>query len=97
MADVMIEPGRVGTARVTIHLLDDDLETLAARDVTLTLTAPTGAGKPITRPALQDPNGEWHIDEIKLSEPGNWMVTVDALLSSNRRLILTAPIVIDAK
>jgi hypothetical protein len=93
----MIEPGCVGTARVTIHLLDDNLATLAARDVTLTLTAPTGAGRPITRPALQDPNGEWHVDGIKFSEPGNWTVTVDALLNSNRRLMLTAPIVIDAK
>jgi copper resistance protein D len=97
MADVMIEPGRVGTARVTIHLLDDNLTTLAVRDVTLTLTTPTGTGKPITRPALQDPNGEWHVDGIELSEPGNWTVTVDALLNSNRRLMLTAPIVIDAK
>jgi putative copper resistance protein D len=97
MADVMIEPGRVGTARVTIHLLDDDLEKLAARDVALTLTAPTRVGKPITRPALQDPDGKWRVDGIALSEPGNWTVTVDALLSSNRRLVLTAPIVIHAK
>ena len=45
MADVMIEPGRVGTASVTIHLLNDDLETLNARDVTLTLTAPLAHSK----------------------------------------------------
>jgi hypothetical protein len=36
--DVMIEPGRVGKANATIHLWNDDLETLDARDVTLTLT-----------------------------------------------------------
>jgi len=97
MADVMIEPGRVGTASVTIHLLDDDLETLAARDVTLTLTAPAPGGKPTTQPAVEDPDGEWHVEAIELTEPGNWTVTVDAVLSSNRRLVLTAPIVIDAK
>jgi copper resistance protein D len=97
MADVLVEPGRVGTASVTIHLLNDDLETLGAQAVTLTLTAPTAGSKPITRPALQDPDGEWHVDGVQLAEPGTWTVTVDALLGSNRRLVLTAPIVIDPK
>jgi nitrogen fixation protein FixH len=97
MADVMIEPGRVGTARVTIHLLNDDLETLPAEAVTLTLTAPTLAGKPITRAALQHADGEWHVDGIELAEPGNWIVTIDAVLGPGSRLRLTAPIVIDPK
>jgi copper resistance protein D len=97
MADVMIEPGRVGTVSVTIHLLNDDLETLAAQSVTLTLTAPRPSSKPITRPALQDADGEWHVDRIKLTEPGNWTVTVDAVLRSHRHLQLSAPIVIGTK
>ncbi|MGH6671339.1 MAG: copper homeostasis membrane protein CopD [Xanthobacteraceae bacterium] len=97
MADVMIEPGRVGTASVTIHLLDDDLETLPARAVTLTLAPPGRAGEPITRRALQDADGEWHANGVTLPQPGNWIVTVDAVLVSNRRLKLTAPIVIYAK
>lgn len=96
MADVTIEPGRVGTASVTIHLLDDDLETLAARTVTLTLTAPTAASTPIRRAAAQGADGEWHVDGIELSEPGNWTVTLDAVLLSQRRLQLVAPIVINA-
>lgn len=97
MADVIIEPGHVGTARATIHLLNDDLETLAAQAVTVTLTAPTPASKPITRAALQDSDGEWHVDGIALAEPGAWMVTVDALLGPNNRLKLVAPIEIDPK
>ncbi len=92
MADVLIEPGRVGTASVTIHLLNDDLETLPAQTVTLTLIAPSPGGKPITRSALQDADGEWHVDGIDLPEPGNWTVTVDANLSINKQLVLTAPI-----
>jgi copper resistance protein D len=97
MADVTIEPGHVGTVSVTIHLLNDDLETLAAQSVTLTLTAPTPASKPITRTAILDADGEWRVDAIELTEPGNWSVTVDALLGPNKRLKLTAPIVIDPK
>jgi putative copper resistance protein D len=97
MADVMIEPGRVGTVSVTIHLLNEDLETLAAQSVTLTLTAPRPSSKPITRLALQDADGNWHVDRIKLTEPGNWAVTVDAILRSHRHLQLSAPIVIGTK
>src|ERR1700683_4013992 len=68
MADVMIEPGHVGTANVTIHLWNDDLETLAASEVTLTLTAPTPGSKPTTRGAAKDPDGVWHVDGIQLPQ-----------------------------
>jgi copper resistance protein D len=97
MADVIIEPGRVGTARVTIHLLNDDLETLTAQAVTLTLAAPNAAAKPITRTALQSTDGRWHVDGVTLTEPGNWIVTVDVLLGPDNRLQLVAPIVIDPR
>jgi copper resistance protein D len=97
MADVIIEPGHVGTANATIHLLNDDLETLPASDVMLTLTAPTPGSKPTSRPASKDADGVWHVDELQLPESGNWTVTVDADLGPNQRLELTAPIVIDAK
>ena len=97
MADVIIEPGQVGTARVTIHLLNDDLETLTAQAVTLTLAAPSAATKAITRTALQGTDGLWHVDGVPLTEPGNWIVTVDVLLGPDNRLQLVAPIVIDPK
>ncbi len=97
MADVLIEPGRVGVGRVTVHLLDDDLETLQTRGVTVSLTAPTVGATPIIRLAAPGPGDEWHVDGVVLSEPGNWMVTVDAVLSSGGQLELTAPIVIEPK
>jgi hypothetical protein len=97
MADVMIEPGRVGTVSVTIHLLDENLNTLAAKSVMLTLTGPRPGSKPITRAALRDIGGEWHIDGIELTHAGNWTAAIDAILPSNRHLDLTAPIVINPK
>jgi hypothetical protein len=90
----MIEPGRVGNANATIHLWNDDLETLEAQDVTVTLTAPT-AGKLTTRVASRDPDGAWHVDGIELTQPGNWTVTIDVGLGDNGRLMLKAPIVIE--
>jgi copper resistance protein D len=97
MADVMIEPGHVGTADVSIHLLNEDLATLAASELTLTLTAPTPGSNPTTRAAAQDADGVWHVDRIELSEPGNWTVSVDAVLASGGRLQLAAPIVVYRK
>jgi hypothetical protein len=94
MADVMIEPGRVGTARTTIRLWDDDLAPLAAGKVTLTLTAPSPGSQPATRAATLESDGAWVVDGVALSEPGNWTVTVDAMLKSGRDLKLEAPIVI---
>jgi hypothetical protein len=96
MADVLIEPGHVGTVSATIHLWNDDLETLAAKNVMLTLTAPAPGGKPMTRAAWRA-DETWRVDGIQLPVPGNWSVTVTATLNSNRQLELTAPIVIDPK
>jgi putative copper resistance protein D len=97
MADVIIEPGYVGTANATIHLLNDDLETLPASDVTLTLTAPAPGSQPTRRPASKDADGVWHVNGISLSEAGNWTATVGAVVGPGKHLDLTAPIVIDAK
>ncbi|HEX3937908.1 MAG TPA: copper homeostasis membrane protein CopD [Xanthobacteraceae bacterium] len=95
MADVTIEPGRVGTARATIQLWDGDFAPLTAREVTLTLTAP--GSKPVTRTALQNSDGAWIVNGVALTAPGNWMVAVHATLPSGSRLDLEAPIVVDAK
>lgn len=97
MADVMIEPGRIGTARATIRLWNDDLETLPARSLTLTLTAPETGSKPQTQSAVQQPDAAWTVDGIQLPQAGNWNVEVDAMLGTGKPLKLVAPIVIDAK
>ena len=97
MADITIEPGHVGPAQATIRLWDDDLETLEAQQVTLTLTAPAAGSKPVTRTAVEDSSGAWIVDGVALTTPGNWTVTVEAVLGPGKRLVLTAPIVVDAK
>jgi putative copper resistance protein D len=95
MADVMIEPGRVGTAHATVHLWNEDFEPLAARDLKFSVAAPVAGSTPTTHPAVQDSDGAWQVDGIDLTQPGNWMVTIDADLSSGNRAVLAAPIVID--
>ena len=95
MADVTIRPGRAGRARATIRLWNEDFAPLDARQVSLTLTAPTAAGNPAPRPASQRRDGAWQVDGIALAEPGNWTVSVGVVLGPTKRLTLTAPIVIE--
>ncbi len=97
MVDVIIDPGHVGTAGATLRLWNEDMEPLDARELTLTLTAPTPGSKARTYAARRQDDGSWQVDGVDLTEPGNWAVTVDALLNSNTRLKLAAEIVIDAK
>jgi copper resistance protein D len=97
MADVTIMPGRVGTARATIRLLNDDFEPLAAERLILTLTPPGAAVQPVMRPAVKNQDGSWEIDGVALSQAGNWTVTIDAGLATKRRLLLDAPIAIEPK
>jgi putative copper resistance protein D len=97
MADIVIEPGHVGTAAATIHLSNDEGETLPAREVTLRLTAPSPGSKPTAYVAQRDDDDNWQIDAVVLTEPGDWAVEVDALLRSGQRLSLAAGIVIEAK
>ncbi len=95
MADVMITPGRVGTARATIRLWNDEFEPLKAERLTFTLTPP--GGQPITSPAVADQDGSWDVDIVPLSQAGNWKAAIDATLTDKRRLQLDAPIVIEPK
>jgi len=100
MADIVIEPGRVGTATATVHLSNDEGDTLDAREVTVTLTAPesgskTSGSKATPYAAMRNDDDNWQIDNVVLTERGDWTIEVDALLRSGKRLELKAGIVIE--
>jgi copper resistance protein D len=95
MADVTVVPGRVGTARASIRLWNEEFKPLATQRLTLALTPPGAASKPVMRSASQNDDGTWSVDGIDLSQAGNWTVTIDAGLDERRHLLLDAPIVIE--
>jgi len=95
MADVTIMPGRVGTARATIQLWNEDFQPLAAEKLTFSLRAPGIGSELITRSPAPDQDGSWIIDGLELPQAGDWTVAIDATLADNRRLLLDAPIVIE--
>ncbi len=89
-------PGRVGTAHATIRLWNDGFR--AARGQRGDAHAHRPRRRKQTdnaRRAAQDADGAWQVDGIELSQPGNWTVTVDAVLGPAKHLVLDAPIVIE--
>lgn len=94
MAEVTISPGRSGTRDASIRLLADDLSTLTAQQVTITLIGPTASSKAATQMASLNPDGTWKVGRIELPQPGIWTVLVGILLSRGDPLVLKGRIVI---
>jgi copper transport protein len=95
MADITIAPGRVGRARATIRLWNQEFEPLAAEKLTFSLRAPGTGSKLITRSPARDQDGSWTADGLEVPQAGNWTVAIDATLVDKRRLQLDAPIAIE--
>ena len=96
MADVTIEPGRVGPAQASILLLREDFSIFTAQAVTFVLTpqATSGAAT-ITRTATRLPSGGWRVDGLDIGQPGVWTVKLDIDGGGGRQIVLDAPVVIE--
>lgn len=94
MADVMIEPGRTGTADASIRVMHEDLSEFPTDHVRLTLDPPAPGPQPIDRAAVHQADGTWRVDGITLGGSGNWMVRVIVTVVRGKQIVLDAPIVI---
>jgi putative copper resistance protein D len=77
MAEVTIQPGRPGMARVTILLMKEDFSPFTAKDVVFDFSL---EGHPevraLSRPATLFPNGNWEVDKVEIERPGVWIVNL---------------------
>jgi putative copper resistance protein D len=94
MADVTINPGRVGPSAITIRVSREDFTIFAAKDVRLTLDPPAGI-PPIERQADRQPDETWTIGDIVLPQSGIWTVRVIVIAQSGNTIVLDAPILIE--
>lgn len=95
MADVMIDPGRVGHPAVTIRLWREDLSELPAQAVTVALKPPgNAAGAPPGHAAVRQPDGRWLVDAVDLPRDGTWTVRVRVIPEDGSAFVLDGPIVI---
>jgi putative copper resistance protein D len=96
MADVIVDPGRVGRVNVRIRVLRDDFSEFPTNEVHLNLDPPTPGLLAVYRTAVRQSDGTWEVDRIDLPQAGNW--TVKVIVSSTSRekpIVLDAPVVIE--
>jgi copper transport protein len=87
MADLTLEPARVGTARASIVVLRGDFSPFDAKEVALVLSYPAAGVEPIRRAATLR-EGVWQIDALPLPVAGRWQVRVDVLVSDFEKQML---------
>ena len=98
MADVTIDPGRVGQVKVRIRVLRDDFSDFPTNEVHLNIDPPKPGPLPIYRTAVRRSDGTWEVDRIDLSQAGNWTVKVIVSLTSRQKpIVLDAPVVIEPR
>jgi len=98
MADVIVDPGRVGQVKVRIRVLRDDFSSFPTNEVHLNIDPPKPGPLPIYRTAVRQSDGTWEVDRIDLPQAGNW--TVKVIVSSTARekpIVLDAPVVIEPR
>lgn len=95
MADVTIEPGHAGRAKVTVHVMREDSSELAVDSVSVMLHPPKDGGNPVVRLAKRMADANWQTDDLDLAQPGIWTVQVTVMPESGKSVVLDAPIVID--
>jgi len=96
MADVTIEPGRVGAASVAVLLMREDFSIFTAKEVKLLLTPQAAAAAaPIARTMVRKPDGGWRVEGVDLSQSGVWTVKITIETRAESEIVLDAPVVID--
>lgn len=95
MADVTVDPGRAGTAQVTIRVVREDFSRFPAKDVRLVLEPPSPGSRKLERDAIEQSDGSWGVNGIPLAESGIWTVRVIVTPSKGEPIPLDAPIVIE--
>ncbi|HVX37960.1 MAG TPA: CopD family protein, partial [Gemmatimonadaceae bacterium] len=94
MADVTINPGRVGSVQATIHLAKEDFSNFSARAVRFELNPPDADVANITRDARDDGDSVWRVDGFELPRPGIWTIRLSVAPQQGAIVLLDAPIVI---
>jgi hypothetical protein len=94
MADVMIDPGRTGTATASIRIMHEDSSEFPTNGIRLALDPPTPGPRPVDRVAVRQSDGTWRVDRLELGGSGNWIVRVIIAVAPGKQIVLDAPIVI---
>jgi len=95
MADVTVDPGRVGRVKIGIRLWRDDMTELSARAVIVALDPPNkNARSTIEHAAVRQEDGAWRVSDVDCTQGGVWTVRVIITPHEGSNIVLDGPIVI---
>ena len=93
MANVTIDPGRVGRVHTAIVLQNPrDEKPLAVEAVTIVLARTEGAREVITRHATKSDDGSWQVDNLPIPAPGIWQMSLQISINDFQQDVLNASI-----
>jgi copper transport protein len=94
MAEVTLDPGRVGANGARLSITDHAGQPLDVPEVTLRLSNPEKGIAPLERPAERTGPGQWRIAELLLTVAGTWELELDVLISDFERQTAVAEVTI---
>ncbi len=96
MAQVTIDPGRVGRTSMTIRLTSPSGAPLSPKELVVALSNPSSGIEPFERHAVQAGPGSWRVEDLVLPVAGSWQVRIDVLVSDFDKIMLEGEITIPA-
>lgn len=81
MADVALEPGRVGANSMSIYVMDGDFAPVDPLEVKVALSVPELGIEATRVDAHRDEDGFWRVDDVTLPVPAEWHMSLEVRLS----------------
>ncbi|QRM27879.1 copper resistance CopC/CopD family protein [Microvirga sp. VF16] len=88
MAQITLDPGRAGRTTMLIKLVSASGAPLNPKDVVIAFSNPSSGIEPFERHGVRMDGGTWHVDDLVVPIPGQWLVRVDALVSDFDKIML---------
>ncbi|HEU5016688.1 MAG TPA: copper homeostasis membrane protein CopD [Pseudolabrys sp.] len=95
MADVTVDPGRLGQSHAILRVMREDGTTFPAKDVKFAIDPPGATAAAPPRAAKRMPDGRWRVDAVDLARAGVWTVRVIVRTGVSAPAVLDGPIVIE--
>jgi copper transport protein len=88
MADITLDPGRVGRSRANIVIRAADYGPMTPKGVTLVLSQGAAGIEPLRREAADAGNYSWRIDDLVIPAAGRWHLRIEVLVSDFEKAAL---------
>jgi copper transport protein len=88
MAQIELAPDAAGGARASVLVLDGEFRPLTAKEVALALSNASAGIEPLRRAAVNQADGSWRIEDVRIPVAGRWLVRVEILVSDFEKVTL---------